>query len=249
MTFRTEAEMCKAFLAGLPDDWTAYPEACGFDIVLVHETGVQVGVEAKLRLNVKVICQAIKGINRRCGPDFRAVLVPKPNDASAICKYLGITVIRVKGGSEKTRFMASHFWPHLPNVMRYESNSVRWFSSYDEWFDLAPEERLKLPEYVPEVEAGHPSPIVLSEWTIKAMKICVWIEKTGSITRKHFLALKINSGIWMTGYWLKKGDARGVWVPGDGFPANNLRRKHPSVYSMVEADFEKWSADIEERLE
>jgi len=61
--FATEADLCAAFLACVPATWQAYPESCGFDIVLAHkETGAQIGIEAKLTLNAKVL---VRGLLRR----------------------------------------------------------------------------------------------------------------------------------------------------------------------------------------
>jgi hypothetical protein len=78
--FTKEVDLCKAFIETLPKGWTNYNETGGYDILLVHdETGFQIGVEAKLRLNAKVICQAMSGLNSvydHSGPDCRAVLVP-----------------------------------------------------------------------------------------------------------------------------------------------------------------------------
>lgn len=75
--FKTEAELCAAFLACVPATWVAYPESCGFDIVLAHEeTGAQIGIEAKLTLNSKVLVQVTDGRERNAnGPDYMAVLV------------------------------------------------------------------------------------------------------------------------------------------------------------------------------
>ena len=55
--FAKESDLCAAFLASLPEGWTAYPETAGFDILLGREVdGFQIGIQAKLRLNAKVIC-------------------------------------------------------------------------------------------------------------------------------------------------------------------------------------------------
>ena len=100
--FATEAELCAAFIAALPKEWTAYPETGGFDILLSRNAdGFQIGVEAKLRLNAKVICQAAEEVGYsyvdRPGPDCRAVLIPDgvSLDLAGLCPLIGITVIRM----------------------------------------------------------------------------------------------------------------------------------------------------------
>ncbi|TIU81425.1 MAG: hypothetical protein E5W01_20510, partial [Mesorhizobium sp.] len=61
--FESEAALCAAFIARLPKDWTAYPETAGFDILLVRGAdGAQIGVEAKMTLNAKVLMQAVEGL-------------------------------------------------------------------------------------------------------------------------------------------------------------------------------------------
>ena len=81
-TFAREADLCSTFLALVPDSWLVYAETGGFDILLVRkEDGFQIGVQAKLRLNAKVVCQALETGRASAitnpNPDCRAVLVPK----------------------------------------------------------------------------------------------------------------------------------------------------------------------------
>ena len=74
MTYGTEADLCREFTAAVREhgEWTAYPETCGWDLVLVHQTGVQIGIEAKKTLNAKVLVQALPRWRRdeENGPDF-----------------------------------------------------------------------------------------------------------------------------------------------------------------------------------
>lgn len=251
----SEAALCAEFASLIPDGWTVYNEACGFDMVVVHDaTGAQIGVEAKLALNAKVISQAIDGLgtNER-GPDFRAVLVGgRIGDIDIIARRLGITVIRLREkmgryrhfdwqGPERPSFAIHPDLPEakVPDLRRF----CNWFD-HDKWFDLAPERRLALPDYVPDVEAGHPSPILLSDWKIKAIKVCVYVERRGEIDRAAFRALRIDPSRWMTGNWLRQAEVRGMWRPGPGFPAATYRRLHPSVYAQIEDDYETWAATI-----
>lgn len=39
--FKTEAELCAAFIEWAKKDWTCYPETAGWDILLVDKYGLQ----------------------------------------------------------------------------------------------------------------------------------------------------------------------------------------------------------------
>lgn len=257
-TFETEAALCQAFIAGVPSEWIVYPETAGWDILLVHrQGGWQIGVEAKLTLNAKVLEQAIRHRDRGySGPDFRAVLVGRVVAENAtLARALGLTVITPKplpqwsewaSRYEKRGPKIPEFRPDLPKaetLVRIGEWWSRWHQDYD-WLDQFPVERHKLPDYVPEVAAGVPSPMILSDWKIKAMRVCVWVEKRGEITRAIFRDLGIDPSRWMNGYWLKAGAARGVWVAGPQFPAEQMRREHPNIFERVESDFSEWSQKI-----
>jgi hypothetical protein len=246
MIFEKEADLCAAFIETVPQEWTVYPETAGFDMVLVHTTGAQIGIEAKLRLNAKVILQAVDRHSRHhlSGPDFRAVLVPQVSELGAVCTLLGLTVLVVRkverGITEYDANRGKAFFsrPRLPKVERID----HWLGDRVSWYDQAPIDRLALPDYVPQVECGVPAPMTLSTWKVQAMRVCIWVERAGTIRREHFKALKIDPGRWMTGHWLQKGAARGDWVAGPHFPAASYRKHHGATYAQIEADFETWAA-------
>lgn len=265
INFETEAALCQAFLRWVHDDWIAYPETAGWDILLVHRVGGwQIGVEAKKALNAKVLTQAMSG-REGSGPDFRAVLVGKAApEMCEVAKRLGLTVIVPLGWKRPQQIVtrgsawdwepvqgpfAPAFAPDLPSaeaVAKIESWWGLW--SREEWFDHFPEKRCALPDYVPEVAAGVPSPMVLSDWKIRAMRVCVWVNRHGKITRAHFRALGIDPSRWMDGHWLKRGAERGVWVAGPHFPGPKFRREHPGIFAKIEADFEDWSGEMKQRM-
>ncbi len=256
-TFPTEAALCSAFIASLPhEEWIVYPETAGWDILLVHrEGGWQIGIEAKLTLNAKVLAQAIDGRRwNTTGPDFRAVLVGKVvAENAAIAAALGLTVI-TPNGMNKWVWCGNHwdrigpprptFRPALPETERLVRIGTWWsdWHSGVEWFDQFPTHRCPLPDYVPEVRAGVPSPMILSDWKIKAMRVCVWVERHGTITRKQFKALGIDPSRWMNGHWLTAAEGRGEWKAGASFPAAQLRREHPAIFGKIEADYAAWAA-------
>ncbi|QPC44033.1 hypothetical protein HW532_15835 [Kaustia mangrovi] len=234
--FETEAALCAAFIADLEKGWTAYPETAGWDILLVRDgDGFQVGVEAKLRLNAKVICQALEGGPWSVdlpGPDCRAVLVPEGvgRHYDQICAYIGLTVItmrRLKPG----RYLHPAYTPNLPR----ENDSYFTGKSWREW---CPTERCPLPDYIPDVAAGASAPIQLTDWKIKAIKIAVLLGKRGYVTRADFKALRLDIRRWLPNScaWLVVTD--GGFVAGPYFP--DFRSQHPEVYGQIEADAEDW---------
>lgn len=239
-SFKTEADLCKAFLSRIGDDWTAYPETGGFDILLSRkDDGTQVGIEAKLALNAKVVSQILPAYRfENQGPEYRAVLVPEGtgHDLSAVCDYLGITIIRV--GTHKIWHRMEErevvmFGPALPLPGKSD-----W--EYDKWHEWMPVKRIELPEYVPDVAAGKSAPVALTSWKIKAIKLAVLLE-TRPVTRSDFAALKISPSRWTdpgTG-WLERSP--GGYRPGRRMP--DLKAQHPTNYEQIKADAPKWMAE------
>jgi hypothetical protein len=250
--FKLEKDLCAAFSETLPKDWTAYNETAGYDMVLVHKTGAQLGVEAKLVLNPKVLVQVCETHPQyhRPGPDFRAVLVGKVTnpDLVQISKMLGITILTVsrKDGQVSSYDSNSRTgcdWFSRPELPKVEPLKEKQWGDNRRWIDCAPIERLKLPEYVPDVIAGDKAPVVMGAWKIKAMKVCVWVEANGKITRANFKSLGIDPSRWMTGDWLKKGEVRGEWIAGPSFPGESFKKLHSRVYDEITSDLEKWSKE------
>lgn len=239
--FASEAELCATFIKQLPKGWTAYAETAGFDILLVRAAdGAQIGVEAKLTLNAKVVLQAVERTSyfyqNSCGPDFRAVLVPygrAGGELSQICRMLHVTVIEMKTKEvylAQTWSPKKKFTPDLPEIGDHYRR--------EEWADCAPWKRCKLPEYVPDVTAGASAPSTLSDWKISAIKICILVDRTGFVTRADFSQLKIDHRRFLDMGWLQQSGERGKYVLGP-YPLR-LRDQHPSVFPQIEADFEKW---------
>lgn len=234
---RTEADLCSAFIDALEPGWTVYPETAGWDILLALEQrrpstatearaekwthrcthplepGTQLGIEAKLRGNCTVLRQALPGlswcdIDEQPGPDFRAVLVPRASpDFGTIAAALGLIVIEGEPGRN------AHLGPvagHLESMLRHRPV---WDHS----------RRHKLPEVVPDVPAGVPSPSTLSRWKIQAVRLCVLLRDRGFLTHVDFKQHGVSTTRWYHN-WIVKGDkvgriqrwvARPGWVPWD----------------------------------
>lgn len=79
--FKTEVELCSAYIEWMKSkhpEWTAYAETAGWDILMVHEDGTQVGIQAPLKFNMTVLEQAVGGYYcKDSNPDFRTILVLK----------------------------------------------------------------------------------------------------------------------------------------------------------------------------
>lgn len=255
--FEKETDLCAAFMKLVPAEWQAYAETGGFDILLVRKAdGFQIGIEAKLKLNAKVICQAAERQGHyyvdQAGPDCRAVLVPADagGDLGGVCHLLGIEVIRLykderwsyvkaalSGGIERTSNEVFYFRPDLP---RADRQGFGWGGDWKEFF---PMKRLELPDYVPDTIAGDKCPITLTDWKIRAMKLAILLEKTGTLTRQDFKKLGVSISRWTQGgftySWLLPGTERGIYIKGNNWP--DFRAQHPVNYQQIEADFEKWN--------
>lgn len=237
--YTKETELCKKFIDSVKEDWTCYPETGGFDILLVRkEDGFQIGVEAKLVLNAKAIVQVAERVGHYYtdspGPDCRAILVPERSGITleGVCELLGITVIRMYEPHAGLGYRASSpFRPSLPD-------GHDWNDGH--WYEFCPSERMSLPDYVPDVKAGASSPMSLTPWKVKAIKIEITLQKRGFVTRKDFKYFRISMSLWTTpagnGWLVKNGD--GGWVAGRSRP--DFKKQHPVNYKQIEKDYDKW---------
>lgn len=223
------------------ETWTAYHETAGWDLLLVSDrTGAQIGVEAKLVLNAKVLEQSLPGrwADRR-GPDFRAVLVPDyglQHHLEAICQHLGIAIITVRAHQASWRPGRPHFdfRPALPDLTsRFDHGDWPW------WM---PAERCVLPEYVPDVTGGKAAPVQLSPWKIKAIKLLIVLERRGYVTRKDMAALDISPTRWTASFYGFLARGEHGYVRWERTP--DLKAQHPTVWAQIEADFPKWSTGL-----
>jgi hypothetical protein len=179
--FATEADLCNAFLKAVPKGWTAYPETAGFDIMVVHdESHRQLGLEAKLRLNAKVISQILpdEALYGACaGPDYRGIIVPEGGGGfEQLLQIIGIIVFR-----PNYRGLFEVEEPRHPEDVG-KPWQRGWPCYARLWHDFNPVKRCTLPEYVPSVAAGVPSPIQLTPWKIGALKVLAALKIDGYVT-------------------------------------------------------------------
>jgi len=237
--FATETDLCAAFLAAVPDTWTAWKEHAGWDILLVRKAdGFQIGIEAKLKCNATVLQQALEeygtiGVASE-GPDCRAILVPESEGTlKPLADYLGITVIQMR---VRDRWSGPLFLPSLPEEPDQYSNHL--------WHEWLPTKRHALLEYLPHVPAGAPAPLQLTWWKIQAMKLVILATTRGYVTREDFKHLRIDHRMWVgANGWLRPTERKG-WYFAEGTPPFALKEQHPRVYAEIEADADKWMPKV-----
>lgn len=249
--FATEAELVAKFCELIdpanrrnPSNnprWTPYHETAGWDLILAHESGLQIGIEAKLSLNAKVLEQALPSrwaAEDGAGPDFRAVLVPSDglqNHLQRIAFHLGIVVITVSASQGWNGKTIHRFDPHLLDPKSpWEERS---------WPNWCPAARCELPDYVPDVTGGHSAPVALTDWKIRAIKLLILLDRRGYVTRRDMKALKISPTRWTDAYYgfLVAGEAGYVRCT----RTPDLKAQHPTNWAQIEADYETWSKGLE----
>lgn len=211
--FPTEADLCAAFIAyHSARGFVAYAETCGFDILLVRQAdGVQFGVQAKLKLNAKVLDQLLPDCYQEAGPDHRVILVPDNCGIERICEALGFIV-------------------QVPYGRHHAFNELcsRWGSAPYDW---NPIRRCALPDYVPDVAAGASSPTQLTPWKVSALRVMAHLEKFGAITRKGISNIGCDPTRWCQ-HWLEPHkDRNGIYVLGAKTP--RFDQQHPRVYAEI----------------
>lgn len=237
--YPTEAALCADFISWVKAEvgrfdhgaqtpvWTPYAETAGWDILLVAEDGTQIGVQAKLKFNLKVIAQTIPSCWDAWhdeGPDYRAVLVPE-NDGlvDQICAALGLTAFYSRGASWENR---PSFGPGL--AMEH------WRGGWHFW---SPRQRCKLPAFVPDVIAGASGPVQLTKWKVAALRIIARMDLRGFVTRQDFREIQIDPRRWTgPGGWSIPGAVPGQFARG---PKLDFDRQHPVVYAAVLAEERK----------
>ena len=160
-----EADLCEEFMTFANEQgWTCYPESCGFDIFL-ERNGVQIGVEAKLKMNLKVVSQAVGRLvpeDRGCNPHFRTVLVPFDQP-----RYPEV-LSRLKVWTFQSMNPAWYKKSAGRGCVLLESKDPVY--EYQNWV-WAAKNRCSVPEYVPLVPAGVSGPVQLTPFKINMMKL------------------------------------------------------------------------------
>lgn len=241
-SIKKESELCELFIREFNEveGWTCYPEAAGFDVLVVHTDGRQIGVQAKLALNAKVAEQILpkfgEEFHGRPGPDHRLVIVSRITDASAgiarMLSRLGVKVLQPRQQWERTGFE----WTFNldSQLLCYESGTT--FYGHERLFDWFPKDRCRLPSIIENRPAGVPSPVSLTPWKESALKIIALMRNQGFITIKQIASFGISATHWIQPKgdkpaWLAKGTMRGQWVETQNMPA--FDKLHPEMYQLA----------------
>jgi hypothetical protein len=224
--FKTEAALCATFIAWATagDRARCFAEWDGWDILVVLPGGLQLGIEAKLRLNAEVIAQAaptrwdfeLDGV----GPDFRGVLVPEASRVMAgLAQRAGLVVFQPSG------WRPGGFCPDLLDYLIPPGHYG------DSWVDWNPRQRLELPPVATDAIAGSPCPVTLTHWKLGALAVLAEIEVKGAITTKRMRELGVNPSRWLSCFWLQPAEKRGDWVRGARCP--KFDEQHPTAYALA----------------
>jgi hypothetical protein len=231
-----ESELCDLFIReyNKVDGWTCYPETAGFDVLVVHQDGRQIGVQAKLSLNMKVVDQILPNFNDdlygRPGPDHRMVIVSRITDASEgmekILQRFGVSVL-----SPRQRWGRDGYEYYFPvDLVANERGCL------ERLFDWSPAQRCYVPPIVSNLPAGVPSPIRLTAWKESAVKVVALMRSQGFVTVKQIAQHGMGATRWTqpigsASAWLAKGASRGQWVETEHMPP--FDRQHPELYAMA----------------
>lgn len=189
--FKTEADLCDALIRDATRErYAVHPETSEWDVLLVDPaTGLQVGIEAKLRPNVEVLSQAVRKDERQPGPDVHAVLVPNATAAfTDIAERLRILVL---DSTDLFSLKPAYFGTRLSyDLLRARiEQAPRWSHPSRAW----------VPENPVVVTAGTPSPRRVTEWKIAAVKLCVRTRERGYATSADMKELKLSKSFWFQG--------------------------------------------------
>jgi hypothetical protein len=189
--YPTENALCESFIANLPPGIEVYPETCGWDILLILPSGEQLGVQAKLSPNVKVLSQALPPGKSRPGPEYHAVLVPHaPRSFLKVAKALGVYVIR------PNRYSAVKRWQSLDYLGQ----------GWKKWWH--PKQH-KLPPIKPNTLPGIPSPRTLTDWRVRALRVCAVLRKRGWVTSADFKKYGVSMTLWKAQWLTPTGEKDG----------------------------------------
>lgn len=238
---KKESDLCDVFIREFNkvEGWVCYPEAAGFDVLVVHQDGRQIGVEAKLTLNAKVADQILPDFGDdyygQPGPDHRLVIVGKITDANAgiakMLRRLGVKVLVPRHTWERTGY--EHTFDLRHSLLIDETGKTLF--GRERLFDWSPVERCQVPALVTDLPAGVPAPVRLTPWKESALKVVALMRAQGFITVKQIASYGISATSWTQAgskpAWLAKGKTRGEWVETEYMPA--FDKQHPDMYAMA----------------
>lgn len=193
--------MCNTFIAyAKKDGWKVFPETSGWDLLLVKD--IQIGIQAKLKDNIEVLAQTIPSPYDKIGPNIRAILVPHASkEFRAVANALNIFVI--EGSICSTDVLRRKYW-------RKEIKTD--INKYNKKYITHPAKLCWVPDIEIDVPAGVKSPKSITEWKIKAIKLCFELNKKGYLTSKDFQKYKLSITIWKIKWLIDSGKKDGKLI-------------------------------------
>lgn len=225
----SEVQLCAEFAEWIGAyDFLVYPETGGWDLLLVAtsdttlgehgpflKAGDQVGVQAKLVGNYKVLYQALDPQ----GPGWRAVLVGRaPKGFHLVTSHLGLLGFVREHRRGKTAVRYNEGFKTVGHIREHASNT-----------------RVGLPPVVPDLPAGGKSPRQLTEWRLKALKMVKKLRSGVVITNQDFKDLALFKPRWIRNGWVDV--TRSVGFPDSYTPGPamvELLRGYEVVYDQLE---------------
>lgn len=212
MTFESEADLCQALIeSAKPHGWVAYAEQGGWDILFVRR-GIQVGVQAKLVGNLKMLFQALPERPRwvgTTGPHYRAVVVSRwsgrtelsrhahRNEIGELAQRLRLLVLEPPDPNPIGAYndWLQQRWPFLNlEPSRYQTKIIRRFDW--PWYRWHPSKLVWVPPFVPDLPAGVPSPRSVSAFQIACIQLERICNERGWICRDDVRAVRDELGCW-----------------------------------------------------
>lgn len=197
--FPTESALCDEFAAlARVFGYRVFPECSGWDLLLVDSsTGLQIGVQAKLKANPEVLLQAIRSTNGiKRGPDVHAVLVADNFHSASWCSIARELRLLVIAGTDWVYWkpMLRHYGdPRNARPVEFPIREMieladRWEHSEREW----------TPDFeVHGMSGGASGPRQLTPWKIAAVKLCRTLRTRGYLTRGDFVRAHISIQRWV----------------------------------------------------
>jgi hypothetical protein len=224
--FSTEHELCARFAEHAKSlGWSVFPETSDWDLLLVAtdktktqgvRVGDQIGVEAKLRDNVKVLSQAIPRDWDR-SPNYYAVLVPRASsEFLEVARRLRVDVFTAC--KRRWRNYVHEWGVDFTGMLQFVVKAYRH----------EPEQKCWHPEYEVWTPPGVAAPCSITPWKIKAVELCHLLRERGYLTAMDFRKADVSMtrwrNLWLTPNGKKKGRfsiyvaRKGVQLPDELYP-------------------------------
>lgn len=214
--FASEASLCDEYATAMKAwGFDVFPETSGWDLIGVAKRAIgeiregdQVGVQAKLSANFKVLVQATEddpsrynAVGRTRGPHWRFVLVPKATgDFIELARRLGVVVVT-----------PTLRWSNDPTTGKPVVAHGFYSPMVSAKFRRDPTRELWVPDVALWTQPGAPSPRSITPWKLAALKLCLLAEERGYLLKSDFYAAEVDMTRWTRSV---KGKAwmRGAWV-------------------------------------